>query len=57
MTDSDDVRLLIEDLRGGVPEKCDFCGEPKAADNLEPEEGGAWVCWDCLDRWEKRDDR
>jgi len=42
------VRQLIEDLRGGVPGKCDWCQKEK--DYLEPCSGGEWVCEDCLSK-------
>ena len=45
-TDTNETRQLIADLRGGVPEKCDWCG--KRASYLEPEEAGDWVCHACL---------
>lgn len=46
----DNMRDLIIAMRGGVPDKCDFCGE--TSDELEPEEGWEWVCHKCLKRWE-----
>lgn len=49
-----DARELLLALRG-VPSKCDFCGEATEADKLEPEEGGDWVCWKCLDRWNAKE--
>lgn len=49
---NDDVRQLIVDLRGGIPEACDFCGEKTAPEELEPEEAGEWLCRTCLARWE-----
>ena len=43
---------MIVDLRGGIPEKCDFCGQPFTAERRPaPEEGDAWACSDCLRRW------
>ena len=50
-----DVRVLIVDLRGGVPEQCDFCRQPRPADELHPEEAGMWACIHCIERWEKED--
>lgn len=47
---------LIEALRGGVPATCDFCGKETSANNLTPEEAGDWVCFGCLDRWEKEEE-
>ena len=52
--DDIDARELLIALRGGVPLKCDFCGKETEPDKLEPEEAGAWVCWECYDRWEKK---
>lgn len=46
------ARQLIEDLRGGVPSKCDFCQKPTPPEQLEPEEAGDWVCRECLERWD-----
>jgi len=44
----DDMRALIEALRGGVPRNCDFCQQPKLAAELHPEEAGQWICNDCI---------
>ena len=33
-----DVRALIEGLRGGVPDKCDWCGKECKPDELVPKE-------------------
>ena len=49
------VRYLIYQLRGGVPDKCDFCGEKYFHWELDPEEGGLWVCHQCQQRWEEDD--
>lgn len=52
------TRSLLMSFRG-LPSQCDFCGKEKAPEELEPEEAGDWVCWDCLKRWraeESRDD-
>lgn len=48
-------RELIIALRGGVPRFCDFCLEERDAERLHPEEGGEWVCIECLKRWEKQE--
>lgn len=43
---------LLVQLRGGMPERCDFCGQPY--NNLrtpEPEEAGEWACSECVARW------
>lgn len=43
---------LIVSLRGGLPEKCDFCGQPYTdARYPVPEEAGEWACNECLKRW------
>lgn len=47
------LRLLYA-LRG-VPRSCDFCLKSKPLHELEPEEGGLWVCHECLKRWENED--
>ncbi len=49
------TRELIIALRGGVPSKCDFCGKVTESSKLHPEEAGAWVCIECLDKWDKLD--
>lgn len=47
---------MLVAMRGGVPEKCDFCGQPYGADRYPvPEEGQAWACSDCLKRWGESD--
>jgi ribosomal protein L37AE/L43A len=47
--------MLIE-LRGGLPEKCDFCDQPyNDTRHPEPEEAGAWACTECVERWRKED--
>lgn len=45
-----EVRELIIALRGGPPDKCDFCGNMTLPDNLHPEEAGEWICNDCIKR-------
>jgi hypothetical protein len=43
---------LIVGLRGGLPEACDFCGQPfTQARYPVPEEAGEWTCSECLARW------
>lgn len=44
---------LIVDLRGGLPEKCDFCGQPFVPKQRWPipEEAGEWACNECYARW------
>lgn len=45
---------LIVGLRGGLPEACDFCGQPFTKDRYPvPEEAGEWTCSECLARWIK----
>ena len=39
------------------PCECSFCHVPKPPEELEPEEGGNWACWDCLARWAEQDRR
>jgi len=51
--DFDTLDFLI-DLRGGMPEKCDFCGGPINGDPI-PEEAGDWACRQCFERWEEED--
>lgn len=48
------VKRMLADLRG-EPTQCDFCEQPKPLEQLEPEEAGAWVCHECLERWEKQE--
>jgi len=39
---------LIVGLRGGLPERCDFCNEPYGRGRYPvPEEAGAWSCSEC----------
>jgi len=45
-----DIRELIIGLRGGVPNKCDFCGEDFDEHALYPEEAGMWICIDCIQK-------
>jgi hypothetical protein len=43
---------LIVSLRGGLPEKCDFCGQPFTDSRYPiPEEGGEWTCSECAKLW------
>jgi hypothetical protein len=45
---------LIANLRGGIPEQCDFCKQSFTEENYPtPEEGGEWACVECVTRWEK----
>ena len=46
----------IIDLRGGLPECCDFCQKPYTENRTPvPEEAGQWACIECWDRWEADD--
>jgi hypothetical protein len=51
MTADDTHQSMFEflvDLRGGLPEKCDFCGQPYGAERFPiPEEAGEWSCSEC----------
>ena len=49
------ARELIEDIRGGVPGKCDFCENETPDHQLHPEEAGDWACIFCILRWEAND--
>ena len=55
--DSADVVSFLAEVRGGLPERCDFCNQPTNENDLIPEEGGDWVCRTCWDRWEAEDKR
>ncbi len=47
---------MIVEWRGGVPESCDFCGQPYNEKRQPvPEEGQEWACTECWDRWDKED--
>jgi len=44
---------FIVSLRGGLPEKCDFCGQKFTRERYPiPEEAGEWTCSECLARWQ-----
>lgn len=46
---------LLVDLRGGLPDACDFCLQPFTDDRYPvPEEAGAWACSECEERWNRR---
>lgn len=48
------MREVIVELRGGeseMPTHCDACKRKVAPDELEPEEGGLWVCSECWSKW------
>lgn len=44
------IRELLTGLRGGVPEKCDFCGQIRNENEMHPEEGGDWICIHCINK-------
>lgn len=47
---------LIAALRGGVPERCDFCDRLYTAERYPvPEEAGLWACIECWNHWEALD--
>lgn len=49
---------MLVSLRGGLPTKCDFCGQPYTDGRYPvPEEAQAWACSDCAARWEKQERR
>lgn len=46
---------FLMDLRGGIPDQCDFCRQPfTEARYPVPEEAGEWACRECEIRWEKQ---
>lgn len=58
MMDGGDVLRLIAELRGGVPDRCDFCARPYTDERYPvPEEAGQWACIDCVNRWDAQDAR
>ena len=45
---------MITEMRGGVPESCDFCSSVFTEENYAtPEEGGDWACIECVRKWEE----
>jgi hypothetical protein len=49
---------LIMSIRGGFPEKCDFCEQVYDDKRYPvPEEAGAWACSECEARWRADDER
>lgn len=49
--------VLIAALRGGFPERCDFCNQGYTAERYPvPEEAGLWACNECFERWEELDE-
>lgn len=54
MNRNEAVLNLIVELRGGIPERCDFCGGPYIeARRPTPDEAGEWACIECWGRWER----
>lgn len=52
MTDKYTTFDLLVDLRGGLPDACDFCLQPFTDDRYPvPEEAGEWACSECWARW------
>ena len=48
---------LIAELRGGIPEACDFCKKVFTKENYPtPEEAGEWACIGCVKQWEINND-
>ena len=53
---NDDVYEMIVAVRGGIPERCDFCGERYTDTRYPiPEEAGEWACSECWERWQEED--
>ncbi len=51
------VLEMIAEMRGGIPECCDFCGQTfNETRHPIPEEAGEWTCTECWERWEKEDE-
>lgn len=49
---------MIAESRGGIPETCDFCERPFTEERYPtPEEGRAWACIECVNVWEKLEQR
>ncbi len=48
---------MIAEIRGGIPNKCDFCHEQFTEENYPtPEEAGDWACISCVKVWLKQDE-
>tara|TARA_R110000803_G_scaffold114284_3_gene182745 strand:- start:700 stop:870 length:171 start_codon:yes stop_codon:yes gene_type:complete len=44
---------IIAELRGGIPDSCDFCNKPFTKENYAtPEECSAWACIQCVNKWD-----
>jgi hypothetical protein len=47
---------LLISIRGGLPERCDFCDRPYEDGRYPvPEEAGAWSCNECEARFDAQD--
>ena len=47
---------MIAELRGGIPECCDFCDQEFTEERYPtPEEAGMWACIECVERWARED--
>jgi len=45
---------LIVAMRGGIPDRCDFCDQPFTEANYPtPEEAGEWACIECVKKWDE----
>lgn len=45
-----DLRQMVADWRGGIPDRCDFCGLLKPRDEMHPDECDMWICSECIER-------
>jgi hypothetical protein len=44
---------IIAELRGGIPDNCDFCSQPFTKENYAtPEECSNWACIQCVNKWD-----
>lgn len=50
MDENEAVKQMIANLRGGYPDRCDFCEQLKEEHELHPEEAGMWICNECIKR-------
>lgn len=60
-SDSEFNRMVFDMLtanRGGLPTKCEFCGQPYTDGRYPvPEEAQAWACSECVARWDLAEGR
>ena len=48
---------MIAEMRGGIPDKCDFCEQPYNEKRYPiPDEAQTWACSECWAKWEKEDE-